>query len=86
MSLPLLSTLRACAAEALAFPDKKRGMLVEEYTEVARPARHRRGARLRAQGLHPAARRAAREGPWMSTRASRSSWRRSPKPSRARSA
>lgn len=35
MSLPLLSTLRACAAEALAFPDKPRGMLVDEYTEVA---------------------------------------------------
>lgn len=35
MSLPLLSVLRACAAEALAFPGRPRGMLVEEYTEVA---------------------------------------------------
>lgn len=35
MSLPLLSTLRAAAAEALEFPKKARGMLVEEYTEVA---------------------------------------------------
>lgn len=35
MSLPLLATLRACAAEALAFPTKPRGMLVEEYTAVA---------------------------------------------------
>jgi transcription termination factor NusB len=35
MSLPLLSTLRTCAAEALAFPKKSRGMLVGEYTEIA---------------------------------------------------
>lgn len=35
MSLPLLATLRALAAEALAFPAKARGMLVKEYTEVA---------------------------------------------------
>lgn len=35
MSLPLLSTLRACAAETLAFPTKPRGMLVEEYTAIA---------------------------------------------------
>lgn len=35
MSLPLLSVLRACGAEALAFPGRPRGMLVEEYTEVA---------------------------------------------------
>lgn len=35
MSLPLLATLRTCAAEALAFPNKPRGMLVEEYTEIA---------------------------------------------------
>jgi transcription termination factor NusB len=35
MSLPLLATLRTCAAEALASPAKKRGMLVEEYTEIA---------------------------------------------------
>lgn len=35
MSLPLLSTLRAAAAEGLAFPTKARGMLVEEYTEIA---------------------------------------------------
>ena len=35
MSTPLLSTLRAFAAEALAFPQKPRAMLVEEYTEIA---------------------------------------------------
>lgn len=35
MSLPLLATLRACAAESIAYPNKSRGMLVEEYTEVA---------------------------------------------------
>ena len=35
MSLPLLSTLRAFAAEALCCPNKSRGMLVEEYTEIA---------------------------------------------------
>lgn len=35
MSLPLLSTLRAFAAEVLYFPDKSRAMLVEEYTEIA---------------------------------------------------
>lgn len=35
MSLPLLSVLRTCAAEAIASPTKSRGMLVEEYTEVA---------------------------------------------------
>lgn len=35
MSLPLLSVLRTCAAEALTSPTKPRGMLVEEYTEVA---------------------------------------------------
>lgn len=35
MSLPLLSTLRACAAESLAYPARKRATLVEEYTEVA---------------------------------------------------
>jgi transcription termination factor NusB len=35
MSLPLLSTLRACGAEALAFPERDRGMLIREYTEVA---------------------------------------------------
>lgn len=35
MSLPLLATLRACAAEAIASPTKSRGMLVEEYTEIA---------------------------------------------------
>lgn len=34
MSLPLLSTLRVAAAEALAFPQKSRGMLVEEYTDI----------------------------------------------------
>ena len=35
MSLPLLSTLRAAGAESLAFPTKARGMLIEEYTEIA---------------------------------------------------
>ena len=35
MSLPLLSVLRACGAEALAFPGRSRAMLVDEYTEVA---------------------------------------------------
>lgn len=35
MSLPLLATLRACAAEAIAFPKKPRAMLTREYTEVA---------------------------------------------------
>jgi transcription termination factor NusB len=35
MSLPLIATLRACAAEAIASPTKSRGMLVEEYTEIA---------------------------------------------------
>ena len=35
MSIPLLSTLRACAAEAIAYPKKPRGLLVEEYTQVA---------------------------------------------------
>ena len=35
MSLPLLSTLRACGAEAIAYPERKRATLVEEYTEVA---------------------------------------------------
>lgn len=35
MSLPLLSVLRTCAAESLAFPTRSRGTLVEEYTEVA---------------------------------------------------
>lgn len=34
MSLPLLSTLRAAGAEALA-STKPRGLLVEEYTEIA---------------------------------------------------
>lgn len=34
MSLPLLSTLRAAAAESLA-STKSRGLLVEEYTEIA---------------------------------------------------
>lgn len=34
MSLPLLSTLRAAGAEALA-SKKPRGLLVEEYTEIA---------------------------------------------------
>lgn len=34
MSLPLLSTLRAAAAEALV-SERSRGLLVEEYTEVA---------------------------------------------------
>lgn len=35
MSLPLLSTLRACGAEAIAYPTRNRATLVEEYTEVA---------------------------------------------------
>lgn len=35
MSLPLLSVLRTCAAEAIIAPQKPRGMLVEEYTEIA---------------------------------------------------
>lgn len=35
MSLPLLATLRTCSAEALAFPKKSRGLLVEEYTQIA---------------------------------------------------
>ena len=35
MSLPLLTTLRAAGGERLAFPGKPRGMLVEEYTEIA---------------------------------------------------
>ena len=35
MSLPLLALLRAFAAEALAYPTRARGMLVQEYTEVA---------------------------------------------------
>lgn len=35
MSLPLLSTMRTCAAESLAYPARKRATLVEEYTEVA---------------------------------------------------
>ena len=34
MSLPLLSTLRMAAAEAIAFPKKSRGLLVEEYTDI----------------------------------------------------
>jgi transcription termination factor NusB len=35
MSLPLVCTLRALGGERLAFPTKARGMLVEEYTEIA---------------------------------------------------
>lgn len=35
MSLPLLSVLRTCAAEALVSPTRPRGVLIEEYTEVA---------------------------------------------------
>jgi transcription termination factor NusB len=34
MSLPLLSVLRVCAAEALANPSRGRATLVDEYTEV----------------------------------------------------
>ncbi|MES2984543.1 MAG: transcription antitermination factor NusB [Pseudomonadota bacterium] len=35
MSLPLLSVLHACAAEAIAYPERVRALLVDEYTEVA---------------------------------------------------
>jgi transcription termination factor NusB len=35
MSLPLLALLRTFAAEALAFPTRGRGLLIEEYTEIA---------------------------------------------------
>lgn len=35
MSLPLLSVLQVCAAEALANPSRGRATLIEEYTEVA---------------------------------------------------
>lgn len=35
MSEPLLAVLRACAAEALAYPTRARAMLVDEYTEIA---------------------------------------------------
>lgn len=35
MSLPLLATLRAFAAETIAYPDRSAGSLVGEYTEVA---------------------------------------------------
>ena len=35
MSLPLLALLKSFAAETLAYPARKRGLLVEEYTEVA---------------------------------------------------
>lgn len=34
MSLPLLSVLRVCAAEAIAYPTRARATLIEEYTEV----------------------------------------------------
>ena len=34
MSLPLLSVLQVCAAEALAYPTRARATLVDEYTEV----------------------------------------------------
>jgi transcription termination factor NusB len=34
-SLPLLSVLRVCAAEAIAYPARGRAILIEEYTEVA---------------------------------------------------
>lgn len=34
-SLPLLAVLRAFAAEVIAYPTRARGMLIEEYTEVA---------------------------------------------------
>lgn len=34
-SLPLLSVMRICAAEALAYPTRARATLIEEYTEVA---------------------------------------------------
>ena len=35
MSLPLLSVLQVCAAEAIVAPSRGRATLVEEYTEVA---------------------------------------------------
>lgn len=35
MSLPLLSVLQVCAAEAIAAPTRSRATLIEEYTEVA---------------------------------------------------
>ena len=35
MSEPLLAVLRACSAEALAYPTRARAMLVDEYTEIA---------------------------------------------------
>lgn len=35
MSLPLLATLRTCAAEAIAYPKKPRAMLTKEYTAIA---------------------------------------------------
>lgn len=35
MSLPLLSVLQVCAAEAIAAPTRGRATLIEEYTEVA---------------------------------------------------
>lgn len=34
-SLPLLALMRTFSAEALAFPERKAGMLIEEYTAVA---------------------------------------------------
>lgn len=34
MSLPLLSVLQVCAAEAIAYPDRARATLIDEYTEV----------------------------------------------------
>lgn len=34
-SLPLLALMRTFSAEALAFPNRKAGMLIEEYTAVA---------------------------------------------------
>jgi transcription termination factor NusB len=35
MSLPLLSVLQVCAAEAIASPSRDRATLVDEYTQVA---------------------------------------------------
>ncbi len=34
MSLPLLSVLQICAAEAFAYPTRARATLIEEYTQV----------------------------------------------------
>ena len=35
MSMPLLALLRTFAAEAIAYPTRGRGLLIDEYTEIA---------------------------------------------------